>query len=599
MRDTRTKNGISLLYNHGRDLLLGKLRDVTCGDDRVGRGVARFGRGADATEKWQDVQDEILTDVSVGYDIHFAKEIPAKELPKDLMEMAAREKLPVYRITDWEPFECSLVTVPADPTVGVGRTEGAGTESEAVPVAVVDIQVEKEMENTKMEVRVMDEKSKTVQEIEADLKVQTERAAKDATAAAQARVSGIYDLGARFSNFIPKFLVTKAVEEGMPLDEFQRMVLARVETGKPIDTPLAEIGLSNAEVKRYSITRAILSQWNGAKEQGVDSSFEMACHREVSKRIGQDPQKGGIFVPYEIMRQPATRGGTGQVPTNGQRDLTVGSGAGGGYLVGTDNLGSEFIDLLRNQMLIRRLGARVLTGLRGNVTIPKRTAGVTSYWVGEATAPTEGGNTYAQLALSPKNVGANLDYTRNLLLQSNPSVDGLVNGDLATSLALAVDLASFHGSGGSGQPQGVVGSSGVGSVTATTIDMAKAMEFLTDVAAGNALASNCAFVTTPAVAAICASRVKFASTASPMWVGNILETSDMMGFRGFSSNQITAGYMLFGDWSQVIIAEWGGLELVVDPYTQSKNGIIQVTAFQTIDVGVRYGGAFTLSTSVT
>lgn len=603
MRDTRTKNGISLLYNHGRDLLLGKLRGVSCGDDRTGRGTATFGRGADATEKWNDVQDGILTDVSVGYDIHFAKEIPAKELPKDLMEMAAREKLPVYRITDWEPFECSMVTVPADPTVGVGRTLESGSEGTEGGVFKPpgEIPTESKPSNEapsgasviSREVRVMGDEKKGFEEFKDELAKEKKLSAEDARTKETARVIEINRIYGEFGRHIPKMIHEKAIQSGTSVEEFMRTALEYVGNGKPIDTPVGDLDLTPRDAKRYSITRAILSQWTGAKENGIDCSFETACHQELAKR-GLGSGKG-VLIPYDVMRQQATRGGT----PGHSRDLTVGSGAGGGYLVGTDNLGGEFIDLLRNTMLVRRLGARILTGLRGNITIPKRTAGVTSYWVGEGVAPTEGANTYAQLPLSPKNVGANLDYTRNLLLQSNPSVDGLVNGDLATSLALAVDLAAFHGSGGSGQPQGVVGSSGVGAVTATTIDMAKAMEFLTDVAAGNALAANCAFVTTPAVAAICASRVKFSSTASPMWVGNILETSDMMGFRGFSSNQITAGYMIFGDWSQLIIGEWGGLELVVDPYTQSKLGIIQVTAFQTIDVGVRYGGAFTLSTSVT
>src|SRR4030065_637486 len=131
------------------------------------------------------------------------------------------------------------------------------------------------------------------------------------------------------------------------------------------------------------------------------------------------------------MRQPADPKGTGR------RDLSVGTAAAGGYLVGTDHLGSEFIDLLRNLMLIRQLGARVLSGLRGSVVIPRRTAGATTYWVTEGSPPTEGANTFGQLSLSPKSVAANLDYTRNLLLQSNPSIDSLVNGDLAKGIALA------------------------------------------------------------------------------------------------------------------------------------------------------------------
>ena len=596
----RAQKGIAVLFNHERNDHLGIMENVRIDDDKIGRGTARFGKGALASEKWQDVEDGILKDISVGYDIHFAKEIPAKELSKDLMEMAAREKLPVYRVTDWEPFECSFVPVAADPTVGVGRTEAADDVHEPVP-AIIAANIPKEIP-IQQEVRVMAENTgKTLVEYEEDLKIERDKAAKTAKDSAEARVSGIFELGQRFSNFVPNFVVKKAVEEGMPLDEFQRMVLARVETGKPINTPVNELGLSRQEIKRYSITKAILSQW---KESKVDASFEEACHKELLNRLGSEDRRGGIMVPYDVMHQKSS---------TRDLDTTTSSGAVGGYLVATDNVGSEFIDVLRNRMLVRSLGARIITGLRGSVTIPRRTTGATAYWVAEGVAPTEGTNVYGQLTLSPKNIGANVDYTRNLLLQSNPSVDALVNGDLATSLALGIDAAAFKGLGNTGEPQGIANTPSIGGFTGASLDWAAILNAETDVATANADATTCAYVTTPAVRALLKARVKASSTWSPIWedlgtqflyaggfTGNGASgTGRVNGYRAEVSNQLTAGTAFFGDFSQLVIAEWGGLELVVDPYTQSKTGIIQVTAFQSIDVGVRYVGAFTYASSIT
>lgn len=448
-----------------------------------------------------------------------------------------------------------------------------------------------------------DDKGKSIQEYEEDLKSEREKAAKNAKEGAELRVAGIYELGQRFANFVPQFVVKKAVEDGMPLDDFQRMVLARVENGKPINTPVNELGLSRQEIKRYSVSRAILSQW---KESKVDASFEEACHKELLGRMGGDERRGGILIPYDVMRQKAD---------TGRRDLdtTSSSGQVGGYLVGTDNVGSEFIDVLRNRMLIRSLGARILTGLRGSVTIPRRTVGATAYWVSEGVAPTEGTNTYGQLALSPKNVAANVDYTRNLLLQSNPSVDALVNGDLAVSLALGIDAAAFKGSGDSGQPTGIAITGSIGGFTGPSLDWAAILNAETDVATANADSTMCAYVTTPAVRALLKARVKATSTWSPIWedlgtqflyaggfTGNGASgTGRVNGYRAEVTNQITAATMFFGDFSQLVLAEWGVLELVVDPYTQSKTGIIQVTAFQSVDVGVRYPGAFTYASSIT
>jgi HK97 family phage major capsid protein len=591
MRLDRANQGIPLLFNHDRDAHIGVLEECRLGDDRKARGTARFSRSALAEEKWGDVSDGILKDVSVGYAVHYVTEIPTKELPPDLVKLAAQEKLPVYRITDWEPFECSLVTVPADPTVGVGRTVEADSEGTDGKDGGEGNEGN-ELKTTPIfeEVRNMAEVKPDIDlsQYEQDMEKQRKRAGDEAREKERLRVQGINDIYEKFRAYVPEFIRRKAVEEGMPLQDYQDIVLKRIGDGTPIDTPVAELGLSRQEIRRYSITRAILSQW---KEAGVDASFERACHSEIEKRLGVASK--GIFVPYDVMRQPADPKGTGQ------RDLTVGAAAAGGYLVGTDHLGSEFIDLLRNLMLIRQLGAKVLSGLRGSVIIPRRTAGATTYWVTEGTPPTEGDNTFGQLSLSPKNVAANLDYTRNLLLQSNPSIDSLVNGDLAKGIALAVDLAAFHGTGAAGQPTGIANTSGIGSVTGTSIAYAGMLEFQTDVAAANALAGNCAYVTTPAVAALLAQRARFSNTDTPLWKGNILQADDVCGFKGFSTNQIAAGNLFFGDFSQVFLAEWGVLELVVDPYTQSKSGIIQVTAFQSVDVGVRYPGAFSLATSVT
>lgn len=584
MRLDRANKGIPLLFNHDRDAHLGVLEDCRCDDDKKGRGTARFSRSALAEEKWRDVTDGILKDVSVGYAVHYVQEIPTKELPPDLVKLAAQEKLPVYRITDWEPFEASMVTVPADPTVGVGRA--ANPDPEKSDEEGGDFKPTTGIE----EVRKMAEAKQDIDlsQYEQDLEKQRKKAGDEAREKERLRVQGINDIYEKFRNFVPEFIRRKAVEEGMSLQEYQDIVLKRIGDGTPIDTPVAELGLSTQEIRRYSITRAILSQW---KESNVEASFERACHAEIEKRLGIASK--GIYVPFDVMRQPADPRGTGR------RDLSVGTAAAGGYLVGTDHLGSEFIDLLRNLMLIRQLGARVLSGLRGSVVIPRRTAGATTYWVTEGNPPTEGANAFGQLSLSPKNVAANLDYTRNLLLQSNPSIDSLVNGDLAKGIALAVDLAAFHGTGVAGQPTGIGNTQGISTVTGTSIGYGGMLEFQTDVAAANALAGNCAYVTTPAVAGLLAQRARFSNTDTPLWKGNILQADDVCGFKGYSTNQIEAGTLFFGDFSQVFLAEWGVLELVVDPYSQSKSGIIQVTAFQSVDVGVRYPGAFAVATSVT
>jgi HK97 family phage major capsid protein len=200
--------------------------------------------------------------------------------------------------------------------------------------------------------------------------------------------------------------------------------------------------------------------------------------------------------------------------------------------------------------------------------------------------------------MSPRNVGAYQEVSRQLMLQSDPSVDALVMSDLAKVLALAIDLAAYEGSGSSGQPTGISQTAGIGSVTGTSIAYAGILEFQTDVAASNALAANCAYITTPAVASLLMQRARFSSTDTPLWTGNILD-GQVSGFRAMSTLQLTAASMIFGDFSQVVIGEWGMLEIALNPYANFTAAITGIRAIQTVDVGVRIPGAFSRATSIT
>jgi len=195
-------------------------------------------------------------------------------------------------------------------------------------------------------------------------------------------------------------------------------------------------------------------------------------------------------------------------------------------------------------------------------------------------------------------VGGYTEISRQLALQSDPSAEQFVTSDLAKVVALAVDASILAGSGGSGQPQGIIGTSGVGSVTGTSIAYAGIVEFMTDTAGGNALFGSSGYVTTPAVAGLLKQRVKFTSTASPIWEGKLLEGT-VDGYKAMASLQVPTANILFGAFDQVVLAEWGVLEIEVNPYANFQAGIIGIRAIYSIDVGVRYGAAFSLATSVT
>ena len=251
-----------------------------------------------------------------------------------------------------------------------------------------------------------------------------------------------------------------------------------------------------------------------------------------------------------------------------------------------------------NAQIATKLGAKRISGLTQNVAIPKQSGKSTVGWVAENAAGTETFPTFTQLTLSPKTVTAFVDYSRNLLIQSQPSIEQLVMTDLATSVGLAVDNAMLHGSGSSGEPTGIESTSSVGGVTITsnTVTWANLLEYETDVLTANANVGSAAWVTTPAIQAILKSKVKVSSDSREFAMAN----GEVNGYKLYPTNQVTAGYLFFGDWSNLIIGEFGsGADILVDPYTGSSAGTYRVACFYSVDLAVRHAGSFSFSSGIT
>lgn len=552
-----------LLVGHDPDALIGVVADVSIGSDRKGRAIVRFGKSARAEQEFRDVLDGIRANVSVGYEI---AELELVEQVKDGPS--------TYRATRWRPLELSLVSIPADLTVGVGRS-GDDARAADVPIRNASPQTEGiETMNTTT--------TPAAPAAPAPAPLDLDRLRADELD----RIRQITHLGARHNL---RDMAEKAIATAVSLADFRGLVLAEMESrgaAAPLDTSVAELGLSQRETRSYSMLRAIRAaadkDWSGA-------GFELECHRALEQKIGR--QARGFFVPLEVQQR--------QLPRAGKRDLTVGTSTAGGFLVATENVASSFIDLLRARSRVIALGAVSLTGLVGNVNLPKQTGAATHFWLStEATAITESQQTIGQLAMTPKTVGAYTEISRLLTLQSSPDAEGLVNDDFSKVLALAIDGAAISGSGASGQPTGVISTAGIGAVTGTSLGYAGIVEFQTDVATANALGERSAYLTTPAVAGLLMQRQRFASTDSPLWMGSVLDGL-VAGFQASSSTQVPAANMLFGDFSQIIIGNWGVLEIETNPYANFAAGIIGVRAMASVDIGIRQAGAFSLATGIT
>lgn len=605
IRTDRLNDGASLLFNHNPDELRGVHEPGTVKTDgHVLRGKVRVTSVTESGREAIDLVDsKILRKASVGYSIHkvieqttskgkkvereidgflFERLIKSLNTQPDLKvfhrtldsevgKINRDDTKATYRAVDWEPFENSLVTIPADTSVGVGRNFG---DFPIQPANTAELK-ETAMSNETASAGEAAEK-------EEEVKLETEKRIEDSPKAVDLEISrkqAIENL-CKANNLDEKYR-DMWIGQGVSIEAVSEDLLNILEErGKSNPQPASKLGITEKEAQKFSFARAITAI---SDKDWKNAGFELECSRSIAQKLGHSPDPHKFYVPFEVMEPK-------------RRDLDVATAGAAGYLVGTENMG--FIEMLRNRSVAFQMGARRLSGLQGSVTVPRQSAAATGYWLAtESTQITESAQTFVQMALTPKNVGAYTEISRQLLLQSSPGAEGIVTDDLAQVVATAVDLAALEGSGASGQPTGITNTAGIGAVAGAAIDYAAILESQTDVAAANVTPMSGGYVTTPAVSSLLMQRERFSGTDTPLWNGNIWN-GDVSGFRGMSSNQLTAATMLFGDWQELVIAEWGVLEVEVNPYANFQAGIIGVRAMYSMDVGVRRPFAFSLTTSI-
>jgi HK97 family phage major capsid protein len=345
------------------------------------------------------------------------------------------------------------------------------------------------------------------------------------------------------------------------------------------------IGLSREEIRDYSVLRALNQMVEMARvRQGWNlKGIEGEAHRELSKRYGDLETPAGFYIPREIQ----------------ERDLNATAVSAGGYLVSTTT-GGSYIEVLRNRSVIFRLGAQVLPGQRENLTLPRLAVAATTAWLStETSQASESTPTLGQAASTPKTVAAYVEISRQLVKQSNPAGEGLVMADLATSVALATDGDAISGPGAP-RPLGISNTPGIGGFAGAALALATLTEAQQDILDANAMLNpeTLGYATTPAVAKLLKNRQRFTGTDSPLWNG-ALHDGTIEGVRAISSNQVPAGTMIYGDWSQVLVPEWGVLAVEVNPYANFQAGIVGVRALWSVDVIIRHVSSFTVATSIT
>lgn len=591
-----------LLMGHDQRQVIGVIESASIdGKAKVGRASTRFGRGAQASDALRDVDDEILRNVSTGYRVH------------EMVLEKSTETEDTYRITDWEPLEASLVGIPADPSVGIGRSAQSTVTIEnksGLDQSVIDQIVD----GVREAVAERDVVITSVSTTTASTAEQERQMADQATAAAgesaekitaieaeNARRTAIQNLCA--ANKIDARVERQWIEDGtLIVDTVGRdgkavrgvatQILEVMEQrGRQKPMTAAALGLSARETERYSLFRAIRALRYGGQRPKLmeEAAYELECSNAVGKKLGRE-LTSSILVPAEVLQRP--------IGAEAARAMATTPGAKGGYLVNIENMG--FIDILRNRSVAMTMGARVLSGLQGNVVFPRQTGKVSVTWqAGEGTSVTAADQALGQLSMTPKTCIAITDVSEQLLAQSSPSAEAFVMADLANDVAIdGVDAAVINGTGGA-QPLGIKNTTGVTTgQDAASATYAKIRAFVSTAGAANAIRGNPGWVTTTAGASTLMGVQRFSGTDTPLWEGNMLDGT-VIGFRAMSSEQLASGNLIFGSWDEVVIGEWGVLELSTDNGgTRFNQAQVGIRAMWMVDVLLRYPQAFVVSTNL-
>jgi len=533
----RMNSGAPLLLNHDWDKQIGVIKDARIDADRIGRATVKFGNSDLAKEIFQDVQDGIRSKVSE-----------------------------IFRAVSWEPLEVSIVSVPLDNSVGVGRNAEFENHHTTIEGDVMENKVEEVKEPT------------PTKKPEVDVKLERSQAE-------QLERSRVKEILAEGKQHDAVELAHEYVAGGRSLLEFRNAVLEKYKS-RPIEKQ--DIGLTEKEARSFSFVKAINAMTNPTDRRAQeDAAFEL----EVSEAAQSEYKKSakGFLIPTDVLR----------------RDLVVGTATAGGHTVATDLLASSFIDMLVNSTVVYPVASK-LTGLVGDIKIPRQTGGATAYWVAESIAVTESAQAFDQIAMSPETVGTFTNVSRKLLIQSSIDIEAFIRKDLARTLGLEIDRVCINGSGTSNQPSGILQESGIGAVVGGTDGAAPTwahvVDLETEITQDNADLGSLYYVTNSKVRGKLKQTEKASNTAQFVWDGSTLN-----GYNTLVSNQVPSNLekgasgtvcsaIIFGNFSDLIVGLWSGLDLLVNPYSGDTSGTVRVTVLQDLDTCVRHAESFAAMT---
>ncbi len=604
---SRMNDGAPWLWNHERNTVLGVVEKGWLGDDRRLYSTVRWSpntteRGSEEWKRRQDIEAGITRNVSFAYEI---------------LKVEERKGDPAFYVTEWNVLEVSSVSVPADQTVGLGRAmddpwvepEIKAADPEPAPEPAVDPEPDQKQEVHSLTPQAAERTDTPVQTLMTTETINVEEVAQSARIAERERVATIRGMCDQFQ--LPE-LAEKLINDDASIDAARAVVMEQVGMrkvefqGRVHNAGNAELGLSKREIKRFSLCRLLLHMTEPTNARLADAAgFELEVSRAAADLQARTLNKSarGVLIPWEVLGVSRAAQTPGQV---------VGTFGDGGALVGTDRLDAQFIDLIRNRSAFLNSGLTMLSGLEGNVEIPKKLSSSQYYFVGENADVPNSKLTFGLVNMVPRTIGVRVPISRRMMLQSSPDIDNLVRLDMAESVALGMDSTIGYGTGSNGQPLGIINTTGIGSVTLTNgktkpfpVSLGGAptslvcgewdnyVDLETELAIDNLDDGSMRYIMNSVVKGALKQTLR-ASAAGSDYI--MTDAGQVNGYPVTVSNQMQLNDVLFGNFADCVVGMWSGLDLIVDSFTQAASGQTILNVHQDFDVAVRRPQSFALGT---
>ena len=300
---------------------------------------------------------------------------------------------------------------------------------------------------------------------------------------------------------------------------------------------------------------------------------DVANNRQLDERA-QEVVTAGIA---EMRKAGQSYSGQIVLPIEERGDIKATVATAGQENVAEDKLG--ILEPLRASLVLAQAGASYMTGLVGNVSIPVY-SGSNVGWAGEVDAASNGGGTFSEVNLEPKRLTAYIDVSKQFLIQDSNSAEEMLKRDIVSAIANKLE-ATILGSeaGDAKKPAGMLNAVVADSNAITYKDIVK-ME--ADLEAKN-LRGDIKFIVSPSAKA----DLKGTDTGKYLMEGN-----EVNGYPVLSTSAVAGKGVIFGNFADLVIGQWGGIDLTVDPYTQAANGKVRLVINAYFDAKPRRAEAF-------